>query len=117
MSKKITVDTETQSLDDIADSTLTFADIENAAAKALTNFGMPGFIMTPAAFGWHANPQYTGLPWADTSRMTKREHAFAKLHVFLYKSKVIKNLSEEEHETIRNIAIKRLKRAKWSRSR
>lgn len=62
---------------------------------------------------WIPNPEFAGTPWEDTSRMTKREVAVAKLHTFLAKLDVLK-LDEVEFEKLRLKSIKRLRRAKWA---
>lgn len=95
--------------------------LEAAAAKASSGAGKSSVIYMGSPFiisnmGWSQHPEYNGTPWAYRDRLTKREHAFAKLHTFLYKFKVLKNLSEDDHEQIKNISIKRLKRAKWARN-
>ena len=64
---------------------------------------------------FEVNPEYRGTPWVSMARMTKREHAVAGLHTTLFKLGVFKKLSEDNMEEIKQITIKRLKKAKWAR--
>jgi hypothetical protein len=94
--------------------------IEQAAADMIANSGKSiPHMMIPNSWGslykFMENPQYEGLPWAVTTRLTKREHAVAKLHMFLFNLEVLKNLDITELEYIRNKSIKTLKKAKWAR--
>lgn len=82
--------------------------------KAITSFGRPNFIYIGNATPWHAHPEYAGTPWADKDRLSKREHAVAKIHTLLFKLGALKNISEEEFFDIHKLCIKRLKRAKWA---
>lgn len=67
-------------------------------------------------FTYYVNPQYAGTEWALLSRMSKREHAFAKLQVFLIKFGLQKLLEDGDvRRTDAYLCIKRLKRAKWAR--
>ena len=100
---------------------LTVEMIEEAAEKSLANFGRPSnpiIFMPPGFFmpSWEQHPEYNGTPWATQDRLTKREHMVAKLHTTLKKLGVLKNISEEEFQEIRNKTVKRLKRAKWARA-
>lgn len=103
---------------DIESSSLTQDDLEKAAQVALNNFGRNPIIMIPAGMittmPWQAHPQYAETPWAHKDRLTKREHAVAKLHTILTKLKVL-SFKEEEFYEIRKLSIKRLKRARWAR--
>lgn len=111
--KTYTIDTET--------SSLTPDTIANAAQAALSNFGAPTQIFMPpqffmmSGFIFEINPEYHGTPWASVNRMTEREHAVAGLHTTLFKLGVFKKLSEDNIEGIKQITIKRLKKAKWAR--
>ena len=99
-------------------------DIEKAAATAIASFGSPTQIYLPqnmikpffmmSGIKYSAHPQYEGTPWAERDRLTKREHAVAKLHVFLYKLKALRNTDEAAFEDIKNLTVKRLKRARWA---
>jgi hypothetical protein len=99
---------------------LTLEMLEEAAEKALANFGRPDPVvfMPPSFFlpNWEQHPEYHGTPWAQKDRLTKREHAVAKLHTTLKKLGVLKKVSEEEFQDIRNKTVKRLKRAKWAQA-
>lgn len=101
-------------------SRLTIKDVEEAAAKCAAAFGQSNHMIIPASaamkFGWGIfNPEYSGTPWADMLRMSKRQRIIAGLHTSLKKLGVFKNISEEEFMDIRHKSIKRLKRAKWAR--
>lgn len=105
---------------------LTAEVIEEAAVAALANFGTPQKLYPHlmlgtaqirafmSSFSYHPNPEFIGLEWSSLARLTKRERRFAHLHFFLYKFKIIKKLSEEDNKDITEIAIKRLRRAKWA---
>ena len=106
---------------DVEQPSLTPDVISNAAQAALSNFGAPTQIFMPTQFFMmsgifvEVNPEYRGTPWASIARMTKREHAIAGLHTTLFKLGVFKKLSEDNIEGIKQITIKRLKKAKWAR--
>lgn len=100
---------------------LSVDDLNKATAAAMANFGSPTQIFLPpqaffmmSALKWQAHPEYDGTPWADKDRLTKREHAVAKLHIFLYKLKTLRNTDETAFQEIYKQSIKRLKRAKWA---
>jgi hypothetical protein len=96
------------------DRVLSEKDLEDMVSQSLANFGKPT-ILTPmnmSHMGWYPNPEYSGTSWEDQYRMSKREHAFARLHVFLWKLKVLPN---EGNRELHQLAVKRLKRAKWAR--
>jgi len=107
---------------DIETSGLSINDIENAAIKALSNFGSSNKILisphalTPlkAFFGYEEHPEYSGTPWAQYGKLTKRERAVAGLHTFLSDLGVLKKIEQEEFHSIANKATRRLKRAKWA---
>lgn len=108
---------------DIETSGLTQDDIENAAAAAIANHGQATQIFMPLQSffmmtGKHilSQPQYEGTEWQHMYKMTKREHAFAKLQVFLTKIGLQKHLQDDdERRADCYLAQKRLKRAKWAR--
>ena len=108
---------------------LTLKDIEDAAEAALKNFGKPDNIFFPPGLlknirglsgsgSWYSpqHPEYTGTPWAHRDRLTKRERAVAKVHTFLKKLGALKHIKEEEFETIKDLSVRRLKRADWART-
>jgi hypothetical protein len=99
---------------------LTVEMIEEAAEKALANFGRPSnpiIFMPPGFFmpSWEQHPEYRGTPWAMADRLTKNQHTVAKVHTILKKLGVLKNISEEEFQDIRNKTVKQLKLAKWAK--
>lgn len=108
---------------DYETSPLSMDDIENAAAKAAANFGHANTMFIPMnpilifqGTAWVANPQYTGTEWMHYNRISKREHAFAKLQCFLLKFGLQKHLEDDDaRRADANLAAKRLKRAKWAR--
>ena len=122
---EIFLDTETSGLSvNVNGSVLIPQDIQNAIAKSMANFGASNpIIFSPQMMGMSMgttftmtlHPEYLGTPWAEVSRMTKREHAVAKLHTFLSKLKVTKKFQDEDWEEVKNKSIKRLKRAKWAK--
>ena len=101
------------------------ADLNKALTANQNNFGAPTVLFSPAnlksffqmtGFYIQPNPQYNGTEWAYLSRVTPREHAFAKLQCFLLKFKLQKHLEDEdERRADSGLAIKRLKHAKWAR--
>lgn len=103
--------------------TLSVQDIEDAAAQAIANFGKPNFIMMPLQavqayshiMNFDMHPEYAGTPWASMGKLSKREQRVAAVHTILKKLGALKNISEEEFNTIRHHSVKRLKRAKWAR--
>jgi hypothetical protein len=106
---------------------LTEQDIEDLTKQAQAAFGQPSQVLMSApqyskllqffnqSFISEINPEYRGTPWATMSRLTKREHAVAKVHTFLSKLGVLRYLSEEDMKDVVNRSVKRLKRARWSR--
>ena len=101
---------------------LTIEMIEEAAERALANFGKPNnpiTFMPPGAFWtvWEQHPEYRGTPWAHRGRLNKGEHMVAKLHTFLKKLDALKNIKDEEFEIIKDLSVKQLKRAKWASMR
>lgn len=108
---------------DIETTGLSLKDIEDAAAKSAASFGQASQIFAPLqsffmfqGTAWAANPQYTGTEWMYYNRITKREHAFAKLQCFLLKFGLQKHLEDDDaRRADANLAAKRLKRAKWAR--
>jgi hypothetical protein len=48
-------------------------------------------------------------------RLSKHQHSVAKIHTILKKLGVLKNISEEEFQDIRNKTVKQLKLAKWAK--
>ena len=98
------------------ETSLTADMIEAASLKVLANFGAPTtFYWGGAGYRLIVNPQYETLPWAYVSRLSKREHAVAKLHTFLFKLDTIKNIDKDHMEEIKSKTIKRLKKARWAR--
>lgn len=105
---------------DMGGGTLTVDMIENAAIAAASNFGQPNHIFLPinvlSSMGWSNHPEYEGTEWEHYARITKREHAFAKLQCFLLKFGLQKHLDEpDDRRADAQLATKRLKRAKWAR--
>lgn len=107
---------------DMVGDVLTPDILEAAIQASLNNFcKLPPnpiiFMPLPAFFssGWEVNPQYSGTPWSTRDRLSKREHKVAAVHTLLKKLKVLKSLSDEELIDIKDLAVKRLKRAKWAR--
>lgn len=106
---------------DLQGGVLTEECLENLVMQTQASFGAPNQIFMPpqffmmSGFIFEVNPQYHGTPWATTTRMTKREHAVAGLHTTLFKLGLFKKLSEDNMEEIKQITIKRLKKAKWAR--
>ena len=109
---------------------LTVDMLEKAAQAAAANFGTPTQMYFPpnllrplmsmsgwTTSTWSPNPQYAGTPWADRDRLTKREHAVAKLHTALKKLGALKGVDEQAFEEIKNKSVKRLKRAKWAQKK
>ena len=94
---------------------MTEESLEEAALKALQNFGRPTVLMpmNMSHMGWSPNPEFAGTSWEDQYRMSKRERKFAQLHVFIYKLGILPGgqINNDIHE----LACKRLKRAKWAR--
>ncbi len=104
---------------DMTGGVLTEEMLEQAAQASLNNFGRPSnpiIFMPPAFFsgGWETHPEYRGTPWSTRDRLSKREHKVAAVHTLLKKLKVLKNLSDEDLINIKDLAVKRLKRAKWA---
>lgn len=95
-------------------------DLQKALSVSQSNFGSPNRVLfAPLNFQsiyLEINPQYAGTEWAYISRLSRREHAFAKLQSFLLKFNLQKHLEDEDarHSDWR-FAIKRLKQAKWAR--
>lgn len=108
-------------------SVLSVDALEKAAIQAAASFGTPTQMFLPQAAirpflkmmgsTWLPNPQYAGTPWADRDRLTKREHAVAKLHTTLKKLGALKGVDEQAFEEIKNKSVKRLKRAKWAQKK
>ncbi len=125
--KTVVIDIETGGLDDdfIHSSTppFTLDQLENAAAQAAANFGRPtmifGNVTVLQSFfngSYLSNPQFEGTEWAHMYKLTKRQEAFAKLQVFLVKIGLQRHLEDEEARRADcDLAVKRLKRAKWAR--
>lgn len=117
----IVFDTETSGKTIVSGSPLTEDDLEKMVASVTASFGKANQIfMAPNVFmsmggGWEQYPEYSGTPWANTSKMTKREKAVAGLHTTLNKIEALKKLSSQDWENIRYASIRRLKRAKWAR--
>lgn len=108
---------------DLNGGTLTEDDLEKAVQASLSNFGraptnpiifMPPGFFTSSSFETH--PEYSGTPWSTRDRLTKREHKVAAVHTLLKKLKVLKSLSDEDLIGIKDLAVKRLKRAKWAQN-
>ncbi len=106
-------------INDITAGTLTQSILEAAAISAQANFGAANTIfLSPqmmSAFGgtWVCHPEFSPTPWSSKDRLSKREIRVATLQTFLDKLHVIKG--EELHQEIYDVAVKRLKRAKWAR--
>lgn len=104
---------------DAEDGVLTEKVLEDALSRAVANSGLTQrnpIIMSPqwaASMGWHAHPQFAGTSWEDQYGMTKRERKFAQLHVFIFKLGVLP--PGQINNDIHDVAVKRLKRAKWAR--
>lgn len=106
---------------DLGGGMLTEDDLEKVVQASLNNFGRPSnplIFMPPAFFsgGWETHPEYRGTPWSTKDRLTKREHKVAAVHTLLKKLKVLKSLSDEDLVDIKNLTVKRLKRAKWAQN-
>ena len=108
---------------------LTEEMIEEAAQKALANFGKADSLLFPPGLlksirglkgsgNWYTPqyPEYSGTPWAHRDHLNKREHTIARLHTFLKKLGALKHIKEEEFESIKDLSVKRLKRANWART-
>jgi hypothetical protein len=106
---------------DTAGGVLTEDILEAAMNAALANFGKPdpnNFIfMGSFTTSYAPNPQYEGTPWRDKDRLTKREHAVAKLHTTLKKLGALRGVDEQAFEEIQKKSIKRLKQAKWAQKK
>jgi GH18 family chitinase len=112
---------ESTDIEDIAAGSFMQSAIEAMAQQATASFGQANQIfMAPHVMksimgigGWSHSPEFAGTSWEDQYRMTKRERKFAQLHVFIYKLGVLPGgqINNDIHE----IAVKRLKRAKWAR--
>jgi len=100
--------------------TLTSEKIEAAALAAANNHGAPAIMFIPISFQmmaiWEAHPEYSGTPWSQYARLTKRETAVAKIHTFLNKLGTL-SFNEEEFNKVCSLSAKRLKRAKWAQYR
>lgn len=112
-------------LDPLAGLQITEDDLNNMIGSSVTNFGSPNTILVSpqvaktfyqrTGFYVQPNPQYNGTEWAYLARLTKREHAIAKLQCFLMKFKLQKHLEDEEERRKEAYAfINKLKTAKWA---
>jgi len=110
-------------LEDIEDGSVLQTLIEAAAQSAASNFGKPSHIMmSPQNMGAFMgtfsnitfNPEFEGTGWDNKWRLTKRERKFAQVHVFLKKLRVLPN-DDAFNTEIKDLAVKRLKRARWAR--
>ena len=73
------------------------------------------FTLKPLIYKWEAYPEYSGTPWADTTRLSKREKAVAGLHTTLNKLNVFSKFAQGDFEFVHSMSIRRLKRAKWAK--
>ena len=101
---------------------LSLEDLEDMVKKASGNFGMPSSLFMPQSslssffnINFDTHPQFAGTPWAFAkTRLSKRELVVAGLHTTLSKLGALKGIEDNEFVEIRNLSIKRLKRAKWA---
>jgi hypothetical protein len=96
-------------------SALTVESLEATMKLVTMNFGAPNVMYMPFP-RWVCRPELSPLPWDSDFRMTKRELKYARLLHFLWNLKILKNMTEEDHENNHKTVVKRLKRAKWAKN-
>jgi hypothetical protein len=108
--------------DELQSSPISIDDIEKAALKAQSNFRPANQIFIPPQLmsyftigNFSINPEYEGLKWAETARLTIRERKVANLHILLLKLRVLSKVEENDLNSIVDDSIKRLRSAFWAR--
>ena len=104
--------------DDLIGGAITLDMLKKAVEQSAANFGKPNQIFINASMinhmgSWENYPEYHGTEWAHYGRMSKREHAFAKLQVFLIKFGLQEHLEDPDaRRADSEMASKRLRRSR-----